>query len=1094
MAHSQTLETIIALRGRVDNSVAVLGDTITLLGSQVNRISQQLIRFGTDSLDVFKDYEQNMADAEAALRTGTYRDRAAELEGVMDKLESHAAEWARTTKFHTSDVSAAISEAAHAGWDYLDMIEGIPAAMLLAQGGGMELTETLDYLVKALNATDTEFSDADKLIDQWITGANLGATNTREFGDAIVRMGNTAMFADSTEELFTLLTVLANVGATGSTAGTLLRNGMIRLIAPTEKANAAMDILGATSEEIEEALSDQTIAKAAKELETLGFTAFDEAGNLKPMLQIFRELEEVTRGLTEERRDQLLSAIFPTRSLSGALAILEAAKEDYGGIYEMIRDSAGAAQLASDIQIDTYEGRLEIFKSKWEELQRMTGEHLAPQVENVMAGLGGFIDTLTTMDPGKFDALLGGMEVLAGAGPALLLLGGAIKLLGSLGTAGGIGLVASLLVAGGVFVKELNDLKINDAFGNMNLDKSGIIEYIDGIGQEFRIAYADIEEFKGALNGIGEEYRASSESLSSELFSHLLTHAEFTEEDRQKLYQYGNDMRQAVLDGLAERTAADMSIATWLFKGDANNEAYVSLIELLNLDYENGIAEAERIGRELREALTDAFTDGMTEEEYDNIQRLMQEYNEAMAKAQAAESYADYKAMLRKAQTASLDDIKELSDEAKGKRDQQLSEAEEDYYRLRDKAEYLGMDSDKLEEYDRQWAQRKAEINSQYDEILGTLWETSIKQSDLSDAYSDLLPLADAWLQGNINDESAAVVFKDLYGSNRYAGEMVPVWENSTREQLGEVLAREVDALGGHEVLASQIQYYDNTASELLEQGETEIARVFQQRADYWKRLLAAEGIANNFSYNQVLQNGKLGNLSSNEHIGEYYGKKRNLSGILGVEYSYTGESSQDPTTQKFLEKYTVPEQSKEFAKIVPNPMESGTPFTIPVEMPDGAELAKGVTDSAQAELDANPGSWKIYGSYTLPEQPDISPSHGGRGGKFALGGRATTASIFGEAGPEWAIPEEHSARTAALFDAAREASGFTWPELLARNGGLNSNPQSAPYTIVYSPTVYAQDARDVEQKLNDDKKRFEKWIEGYLSEKQLQKEVAQYA
>ncbi|MBQ7214311.1 MAG: hypothetical protein IJS25_07255, partial [Bacteroidales bacterium] len=94
----------------------------------------------------------------------------------------------------------------------------------------------------------------------------------------------------------------------------------------------------------------------------------------------------------------------------------------------------------------------------------------------------------------------------------------------------------------------------------------------------------------------------------------------------------------------------------------------------------------------------------------------------------------------------------------------------------------------------------------------------------------------------------------------------------------------------------------------------------------------------------------------------------------------------------------------------------------------------------------------------------------------FAEGGRATEASIFGEAGPEWAIPEEHSERTAALLDAARAASGFTWAELLANRGGLNANPSNPPVTLVYSPTIYAQDATGVEEKLAADKARLEKW------------------
>ena len=39
----------------------------------------------------------------------------------------------------------------------------------------------------------------------------------------------------------------------------------------------------------------------------------------------------------------------------------------------------------------------------------------------------------------------------------------------------------------------------------------------------------------------------------------------------------------------------------------------------------------------------------------------------------------------------------------------------------------------------------------------------------------------------------------------------------------------------------------------------------------------------------------------------------------------------------------------------------------------------------------------------------------------YAEGGRATEASVFAEAGPEWAIPEAHSARTAELIFVMRE-------------------------------------------------------------------------
>ena len=95
----------------------------------------------------------------------------------------------------------------------------------------------------------------------------------------------------------------------------------------------------------------------------------------------------------------------------------------------------------------------------------------------------------------------------------------------------------------------------------------------------------------------------------------------------------------------------------------------------------------------------------------------------------------------------------------------------------------------------------------------------------------------------------------------------------------------------------------------------------------------------------------------------------------------------------------------------------------------------------------------------------------------YGEGGRADTASIFGEAGAEWAIPERHDDRTAELLDAARQASGFSWGELIARNGGLNGSSAGVETHLTYSPTIYATDAAGVESVLAKDKKRVESLI-----------------
>ena len=66
----------------------------------------------------------------------------------------------------------------------------------------------------------------------------------------------------------------------------------------------------------------------------------------------------------------------------------------------------------------------------------------------------------------------------------------------------------------------------------------------------------------------------------------------------------------------------------------------------------------------------------------------------------------------------------------------------------------------------------------------------------------------------------------------------------------------------------------------------------------------------------------------------------------------------------------------------------------------------------------------------------------------------------------------------------------FTWPDILARFGGLNSNPDNQPTTIIYSPTIHAADATGVDQVLQEDKKRLDKWYE----EKKMRDQVEVYS
>ena len=61
-------------------------------------------------------------------------------------------------------------------------------------------------------------------------------------------------------------------------------------------------------------------------------------------------------------------------------------------------------------------------------------------------------------------------------------------------------------------------------------------------------------------------------------------------------------------------------------------------------------------------------------------------------------------------------------------------------------------------------------------------------------------------------------------------------------------------------------------------------------------------------------------------------------------------------------------------------------------------------------------------------------------------------------------------------MNSAREASGFSWNELIASTGGLNCGGNVISNNITYAPVVHANDASGVEEVLTKDKQLLDDW------------------
>lgn len=1044
----------IVLGGRVDGSVNVIGAKLDELagkadllgekwlrqGAQIDQVGRQIINLGKESVSVYRNYEDGILETRSVLQ-GVYGNN--ELNKVMESLEKHAQKWAASTIFHTDDVADAMATAAHAGWDYEEILAGLPSAMLAAQAGGMELTQTVDYLAKMLAATNTPFSESGRLIDEWARAADLVATDIPELGNAFIRLGASAQFADSNEELLTMLAILANVGTVGETAGTGVRNMMLRMVAPTKNAAAAMDTLGMSEEELEEAFSgvDEASAEAYETLEQYGFSAYDAQGNLKSFIQIFTELNDALEKLpSEQERNDILATLFPSRTISYAKAMLEAVKN--GSIYDIYNtianESSGYAQRKQDILMSGLTGALETLGSKAEEVKRKIGDELAPQVTGVSSALGNLLDSIAEMDDVKFTGLVTGLETIAGLGAGLLVAGTAMKLIG-LFLAGGYWVVGAAAIIGiAKALKELDEQQFRDKFGDMDLDTDTLSAYVKDLNAAFQAGYTEINSYRDALEGAVTSYTTASQTLSGDLLTKAITGATLTDAEKEQIKGLGRTMGDEVLSGIQASFDETAAYLEMLYGGTGeakNNPEYQAAILLTDSIHSMMIAEARQLGEDFNKTLSAAMDDSIvTGDEYAVIMEKLQAYNEALAYAQQADSAGEMAVQLHKAQSVSWDSFADFAKQTEDAFSKAMATEEEEYVRQRAKQEayyryaiehgytnkltgraYTLEDWEKFAaSYDAQYQARRIALTDQNAQVMATAFDALIASSDYGDAWQ---------------------LIKNVYAA--YGG-----------------LDTAFDEYGNY----SDIDWSRFTDA-------TDIAALGDQVYGLYEDLGRFEKILKPYK-DSALGGQMLTMLGMTEGLSNVlYASDRGAG-------AYSGSIAEDMTAQfgqkiEVTDDGTAAETRAEIEQVFAEPIEQEVQIVYKGGSTYVQKSAPGVIHT--------PGKGLFSNMLSL----------------FAEGGRSEEPAIFGEDGPEWAIPEEHSSRTAQLLDAARRGSGFTWKEILERNGGLNANPHSGgSRTLVYSPTIYARDADGVEARLLEDKARLEKW----WRERALREEVEVYA
>lgn len=478
-------------------------------------------------------------------------------------------------------------------------------------------------------------------------------------------------------------------------------------------------------------------------------------------------------------------------------------------------------------------------------------------------------------------------------------------------------------------------------------------------------------------------------------------------------------MHKALIDGITTSTASSLSYFELLF-GDDSSSSYGNIKDITGTAYDEAIANAESIGQSLRDAMTSAFADGtISESEYQDILSYVQSYNDAMTRAsneaKSEQDYIEQQMLMHRMQSASYDEMQAITGEIIERRDSLLSEAEDTYLRERYGLEYR---------YN-QAIQNGGMINGRRatavmrDRDLDTMDQKYNEHAAaLSSQYDALLLRAYTPILDSEYGESYKMIMdvaKEVREGQRSIEDAAYYTDwTSDAYSVQRLLDEQIGVFGGADSLISKALEYSNI-------GNIDLA---SQLYDLINASMINTGVVENRDgYSQLAEE---------------------IQGLADEPLEITVEGNTEDLSGKIED-----QDNREITTIVTG---------------DTSALSSAINSMNGRTVTVGVSTGSVGGAV--------------RFARYAEGGRADIASIFGESGPEWAIPEEHTERTASLLNAAREASGFTWPDLLERFGGLNSNANNVPSTLVYSPVIHANDAAGVDKALIADKDRLNRWYE----------------
>ncbi|GAA2082356.1 phage tail tape measure protein [Pseudolysinimonas kribbensis] len=380
---------------KATSATATASQKLAQQGQAMTSLGHSLLLFGTAvaagvavAIKSFADFDAQMSQVKT-LSHATSDD--------MAKLSEAALTLGQSIGISASQAADAEIELVKAGVSVKDIMGGaLQGALQLAAAGQIDVADATEIATIALTQFKLKGSDVPHVADLLTAGADKALGGVQDLGEALKSGGLVAsQFGVSLDETIGTLSAFANAGLIGETAGTDLRQALLKLANPSAEASDLM--------------------------KQYGINVYNASGKFVGLAGLAGQLQDKLGGLTDAQRNSAEATIFGSRAINGANVLYAEGQKGIQKWTDEVNDSGFAAQQAKG-KMDNLNGDLSKLGAAFQTNLIRTGATANDVLRDSVQILTGLVRAYGALPAGVQGTVLAVGAVVA----ALALMAGAV--------------------------------------------------------------------------------------------------------------------------------------------------------------------------------------------------------------------------------------------------------------------------------------------------------------------------------------------------------------------------------------------------------------------------------------------------------------------------------------------------------------------------------------------------------------------------------------------------------------------------------------------------------------------------------------------